>query len=221
MMPVSVSTTFALLVFICAERPSVDGFSSKRTNTRRQRQHGQPSGARPIVPPNAFAHQSARLDGIDIMPAPDGKGMGAYATAAVLSETILGEYSGEILTRKEVEARYWDNRKPNKHDRKWRNSRRRRNQGISGDYLFDMGGDLFIDGEDADISTWCRFANHASPSGGGCNVEVRRSSSSPGETAGNDLSKDEPRLYFAALRDIQAGEEICYDYGVEYWDGRG
>jgi SET domain-containing protein len=25
-------------------------------------------------------------------------------------------------------------------------------------------------------------------------------------------------LWFVALRDIQAGEELSYDYGDEYWD---
>ena len=92
--------------------------------------------------------------------------MGAFSTVAIVKGATLGEYTGEVLTRKEVEARYWGLRKENKHDRKWRKSRVRRNQGISGDYLFDMGNDgpgkdIFIDGEDADVSSWCRFANHA------------------------------------------------------------
>ena len=123
----------------------------------------------------------------------DGKGMGAYSTVPITKGTTLGEYTGEILSRRDVEARYWGTRKQTKSDRKWRNSRRRRNQGLSGDYLFDMGNDIFIDGEDADVSSWCRFANHATEDvvdatslnnvddddavvvvEGACNVEVRR-----------------------------------------------
>ena len=83
----------------------------------------------------------------------DGKGMGAYSTVPITKGTTLGEYTGEILSRRDVEARYWGTRKQTKFDRKWRNSRRRRNQGLSGDYLFDMGNDIFIDGEDADVSS--------------------------------------------------------------------
>ena len=76
--------------------------------------------------------------------------MGAFSTVAIEKGTTLGEYTGEVLSRRDVEARYWGTRKENRHDRKWRKSRGRRNQGISGDYLFDMGNNLFIDGEDAD-----------------------------------------------------------------------
>ena len=117
-----------------------------------------------------------------------------------------------------MEARYWGTRKENRHDRKWRNSRRRRNQGITGDYLFDMGDGSFIDGEDADVSSWCRFANHADENDddgdagavGACNTETRRRLSWVGDEA-------QVRLFLVALQDIEAGAEICYDYGEEYW----
>lgn len=150
--------------------------------------------------------------------------MGAFSTVAIVKGATLGEYTGEVLTRKEVEARYWGLRKENKHDRKWRKSRVRRNQGISGDYLFDMGNDgpgkdIFIDGEDADVSSWCRFANHAKEelndngevNDGACNVEMHRRLS---------WDQDEVQqlgLFMVALRDIEPGTEMCYDYGGEYW----
>ena len=162
----------------------------------------------------------------------DGKGMGAYSTVPITKGTTLGEYTGEILSRRDVEARYWGTRKQTKSDRKWRNSRRRRNQGLSGDYLFDMGNDIFIDGEDADVSSWCRFANHATEDvfdatssnndddddnavmvvEGACNVEVRRRLGWE-----NEDNEAELRLFLVAIRDIDAGVEICYDYGEEYW----
>ena len=186
---------------------------------------------RPSIPSNSFAHQSSIKDGFTIRQASDDKGMGAFATIAISKGDTLGEYTGELLTRRDVEARYWGLRKTNKHDRKWKNSRRRRNQGVSGDYLFDMGNDNFIDGEDADVSSWCRFANHAadpndntSDNGednddddddellpfGDCNAEARAR-----------LSWDEDenqvrRLFLVALRDIEPLEEICYDYGGEF-----
>lgn len=146
--------------------------------------------------------------------------MGAFSTVAIEKGTTLGEYTGEVLSRRDVEARYWGTRKENRHDRKWRKSRGRRNQGISGDYLFDMGNNLFIDGEDADVSSWCRFANHADElkkideeeeDGGACNVEMRRRLSWDQDEA------QQLRLFMVARRNIEPQEEICYDYGGEYW----
>lgn len=163
---------------------------------------------RPFISPNSFSHTSGLSDGIEILSAP-GKGLGAFTVGSVASGAVVGEYLGEFLTRNEVEARYWGLKRRNKHDRRWSKSRKKRNQGVSGDYLFDMGSNHFVDGEDADISSWCRFANHADPKDCGCNVETRarRSYSDPSS----------PRIFFVALRDIAAGEEICYDYGEEYW----
>eukprot|EP00986_Skeletonema_menzelii_P010365 scaffold5047_cov127-Skeletonema_menzelii.AAC.9 len=175
--------------------------------------------SRPIIPSDSFAHQSGFVGGFEIRPAPDGKGMGAFSTVAIEKGTTLGEYTGEVLTRAEVEARYWGTRKESTNDRKWRKSRGRRNQGISGDYLFDMGNDLFIDGEDADVSSWCRFANHADElndsdegfDGGACNTEMIR------RLSWDEDESQQLRLYMVALRDIEPQEEICYDYGGEYW----
>jgi SET domain-containing protein len=28
----------------------------------------------------------------------------------------------------------------------------------------------------------------------------------------------QPRLWFVAMRDIESGEELSYDYGDSYWD---
>jgi len=191
----------------------VESYAGTRKNTHATK-HGQPSQTRPVIPKNSFANLSARKDGIDICLAPNGKGLGAFSTVPIAKGDVLGEYFGETLTTKEVEGRYWNLRKENKHDRKWRNSRKRRNQGISGDYLFDMGNDLFIDGEDADVSSWCRFANHADPGNNDCNVEVR---------ARQDMSENGDQslhLYFIALADIEKGVELQYDYGEDYWSGK-
>ena len=99
------------------------------------------------------------------------------------------------MTRDQVEARYWKDTNDGDHDNSndndndnhfekrhgeddiaWLESRIRRNQGCSGDYLFDVGDenqgcsgdylfdvgdDYFLDGEDSDVSGWCRFINHA------------------------------------------------------------
>jgi hypothetical protein len=81
------------------------------------------------------------------------EGLGAFALAPILNGTNAGTYEGELLTRSQAEARYWSTRKCEVDDRRWIESRKQRNQGISGDYLFDMGNDLYIDGEDADKSS--------------------------------------------------------------------
>mmetsp|Transcript_47869 Transcript_47869/g.116461 ORF Transcript_47869/g.116461 Transcript_47869/m.116461 type:complete len:305 (-) Transcript_47869:449-1363(-) len=141
------------------------------------------------------------------------KGLGAYAMTSILKGQLVGEYQGEILTRLEVEARYWDLRKRRTKDRRWVKSRLTRNVGMTGDYLFDMDDDLFIDGEDAFVSGWCRFMNHAHESSTECNVETRST-----KQIWNGTHYLPPRLYFWATRDIEVGEELSYDYGDEYWD---
>ena len=140
---------------------------------RKPQQHGRPTVPRPIIPFDSFSHLSALKDGIEILPASHGKGMGAFTTSAIAKGSTVREYTGEPLTQRDVEARYWDQRKVNKHNCKWRNSSRRRNQGLSEVYcLFDMWNDSFIDGEDVDVgvSSWYRFANHhaTSPNDGDC-----------------------------------------------------
>lgn len=204
---------------------SADAFSgSGKKRSAHIEKRGRSSTPRPVIASTSLAHLSALHDGIDILPAPDGKGMGAFATALISKGDVLGEYTGEMLTRKQVEARYWGARKENKHDRKWRNSRKRRDQGMTGDYIFDMGNDLFIDGEDADVSSWCRFANHADPNvGAKCNVEVRASTDAISEGTDTDTSSQRANrhLFFYAIMDIDKSTELCYDYGEEYWGGDG
>mmetsp|Transcript_17518 Transcript_17518/g.27750 ORF Transcript_17518/g.27750 Transcript_17518/m.27750 type:complete len:254 (-) Transcript_17518:270-1031(-) len=219
---------------------AAEAFCASRGTSSNKNNFFPSASRRPIIPSDSFAHLSALKDRIQILPTLDGKGMGAFTTVPIVEGAVLGEYFGESLTRREVEARYWGIRKESKHDRKWRTSRKRRNQGMSGDYLFDMGSDVFIDGEDADVSSWCRFANHASLNDepGACNVEARSLTHDCGGVDGQgfeeksvvvdkkDGLKDEvvvgenrqARLFFFALRDIDIGEEICYDYGLEYWE---
>jgi len=97
-------------------------------------------------------------------------------------------------------------------------------------------GMCHIPGEDTDVSSWCRFANHQNPGSSPTTVEDvdTRAPESRGEEAidknacntemylvektpeGEIL--DRPQLWFKAIRDIDKGEEILYDYGVEYWE---
>jgi SET domain-containing protein len=171
---------------------------------------------RPVLSVSSYAYRSASEAGNIRIGDTTHKGLGAFALAPILNGTNVGAYEGEYLTRSHVEARYWFTRKCKVDDRRWIKSRKQRNQGISGDYLFDMGNDLYIDGEDADKSSWCRFMNHAAKSDtSACNVETRCTRLTIGD--GGEMVL-QPRLWFVAIRDIEYGEELSYDYGDSYWD---
>lgn len=167
---------------------------------------------RPVLSSTCFAVQSARKSGTCIKDS-EGKGLGAYTETPILSGAWVGEYKGELLTLDQVQSRYWGSRKKNAADRRWIRSRKQRNQGLTGDYLFDMGDDLYIDGEDTDISSWCRFMNHASEDMQQCNVETRHTGQ-----IWDGTEMIQPRLWYVSMRDIQVGEELLYDYGDSYWD---
>jgi SET domain-containing protein len=170
---------------------------------------------RPVLPRSSFAYRSASQAGNIRIGDTKHKGLGAFALAPILNGTNLGPYGGEYLTRTQAEARLWSTRQCDADDRRWIESRKQRKQGISGDYLFDIGNDLYIDGEDADKSSWCRFMNHAAKSDkNACNVKTRCSRITIGD--GGEMVL-QPRLWFEAIRDIEQGEELSFDYGDSYW----
>jgi SET domain len=162
---------------------------------------------RPLLSTDSHALLDAALHGIAIRSTRT-KGLGAFAgdDTRFKCGDWVGEYTGEVLTRTEMETRYWHERKCKPDDRRWKRSRIKRKQGMSGDYVFDMDDDLFLDAEDADISGWCRFMNHASEVQDDdlCNVETRFSRLSQGLNG----ERIEPRLWFIARRDIESGEEV-------------
>ena len=64
---------------------------------------------------------------------------------------------------------------------------------------------VYIDAEDADRSTWCRYINSASSHSHECNLCLR--------TDGYLC-----RAFLEATRDIEVGEELCFDYGPGHAD---
>jgi SET domain-containing protein len=66
-----------------------------------------------------------------------------------------------------------------------------------GKYLFETSANRFIDG--ADRKNIARYINHSCDQN--CEVEIRRG-----------------RILVFAKRNIQAGEELHYDYGEEYFN---
>jgi len=64
----------------------------------------------------------------------------------------------------------------------------------------------YIDGEDPDRSSWCRYINHAKPSTEVCNLVSK-------------VDGLRGLVWFEASRDIAKGDELGFDYGENYrWD---
>lgn len=68
----------------------------------------------------------------------------------------------------------------------------------------------YIDGEDPDLSSWCRFINHCSEAKSArCNLEPK-------------CDGFRCLVWFEARRDIGEGEELAFDYSEHYrWDTPG
>jgi len=176
--------------------------TSASTTLHSPSQHDRPNLSR-----ECWAHRSAQIDSIDIHETPGGKGLGAFSTAPIKDRTFIGEYKGESMTRNEVNARFWNAREPDGADKAWTYSRISRNQDITGDYLFDLYDGSYVCAEDADQSNWTRFMNHASEDDleDRCNVKVFTKTDIGGE------QHFYPRFF--AIRDIEVGEELQWDYG--------
>jgi hypothetical protein len=62
----------------------------------------------------------------------------------------------------------------------------------------------FVDAEDPDCSSWCRFINHDPDP----NLALKVLPKGIG---------GKPRVWFVAMRPIPEGQELCFDYGPDYW----
>lgn len=150
----------------------------------------------------SFSHISAQQAGIQIRPAAGNKGLGAFATSFIPMGSLLGEYKGEKMTKNEVNARFYGRRERDQADIDWMESRSRRGQGVTGNYLLEATDGVYVDCEDEDVSTWCRFMNHDDEGTDGCNVKAFIQS-----VKGEDFLQW-PRMY--AISDIEIGEELCW-----------
>lgn len=95
-----------------------------------------------------------------------GKGLGAFATRRIAVHERVGEYTGECLTQRDVDARYGPKaRSPElwtPADAQWAATREANAVGCSGNYIFQVDEDLYMDAEDLGAATWTRFLNHGS-----------------------------------------------------------
>ena len=108
------------------------------------------------------------------------KGLGAFAVKVFEEGDHVGDYEGEWLSLRDLDARYphtapkgADPVPPNLVDVAWRESRLRRGVGFSGDYIFGAGEDVFVDGEDVEASNWGRFINHGPETSSTCNLRCK------------------------------------------------
>ncbi|EOD05775.1 hypothetical protein EMIHUDRAFT_219861 [Emiliania huxleyi CCMP1516] len=149
----------------------------------------------------------AERDGVSIAPSP-GKGHGVFAARHIPAEVSVGDYAGDILSQRDVEVRY--EAAPRAHalwceaDEAWLRRRGALGIGCSGDYIFRVGDDTFVDSEEYATANWTRFLNH------GADANLRVKSLLKGMDG-------RPRVWFQALRDIEPGEELLWDYGESYW----
>jgi SET domain-containing protein len=147
--------------------------------------------------------------GAAVRPSP-GKGLGAFATRSISRHSRMGDYTGEVLTQRQLDARYGSQDGCTAEEEAWAVRRRRLGIGLTGDYVFRVGEDrhgnvVFIDAEDETAGgSWTRYLNHDSAAP---NLEARAI----------PVSMDgEPRVWFFANRAIEVDEELCYDYGSDY-----
>mmetsp|Transcript_3807 Transcript_3807/g.5826 ORF Transcript_3807/g.5826 Transcript_3807/m.5826 type:complete len:250 (-) Transcript_3807:40-789(-) len=165
-----------------------------------------------------------------LVPIP-GKGLGVITTIPIAAHTVVGDYRGEIMTADEKDRRYLESQHhlQTPVDKAWIQSRMDRQQTLTGTYLYGIvippsssssnvriqdqtqisqtpQNAIYVDAEDEYCSLWTRFLNHASPPDANVNPKSIHESYD-----GN------PRVWFISNRDIRPGEELCFDYGDDYW----
>jgi len=120
------------------------------------------------------------------------KGMGLFAKTRIKKGKFLMEYAGERMDDFELFRRYGGD-----------------TESEEASYVMRVTDQEFIDCSNASRSNLARFMNHAGSKSQKCNIE-KRVARKPGG-----------RVYFFAARDIESGEELCFDYGDEYWSAKG
>ncbi|KAL3761971.1 hypothetical protein ACHAW5_006677 [Stephanodiscus triporus] len=108
-------------------------------------------------------------------------------------------------------------------DVRWAESRAERGQTTTGDYLYGVSlppssssddenspsyssRRVYVDAEDEYFGLWTRFLNHAP-----------RPYDNVRPKSIHESYDGRPRVWFVANRDIVPGDELCFDYGDDYW----
>lgn len=202
-----------------------------------------PAPVRPQILPSSFAVQSASIADVpvEIRHASAEKGMGVFASREISLGTYLGAYTGEIMTRNEVRARYWNKRSKDVADTAWEQSRTVRNQGLTGDYVMELSGapyDPQHDEKDDDDKTTTNEEEEKEKDRITTTYYVCAEDSDLStwtrfmnhhhedhgrccnvkaftQSEINGETHRYPRFY--TIRDIHAGEELLYSYGDHFF----
>lgn len=113
-------------------------------------------------------------------------GQGVYAARDIPNETQVIEYVGELIDKEESETRAWAQ------------MAKAEEEGDAAVYIFTLNDKYDLDGS-VDWNT-ARLINH---------------SCDPNCEAFTEESPKGDRIFIYALRDIEAGEELSFDYGFD------
>ena len=212
----------------------------------RLREHADPWPEDAPLPPesdeealDSAGRWSAEACGVEVRACADdeAKGLGAFALRPMASGDVVGVYWGEVLTQREQALRHgWRSglaiSDATREEKAALAARAKRLaelthgapvHGVSNgsSYCFSLLPEevtaalgsaflpkhaAYIDGEDPTRSSWGRFVNHCSEAASGCNLVPR-------------VDGMRQLVWFESKRDIEAGEELCFDYGASYrWD---
>jgi len=161
--------------------------------------------------------------GVEIKDTPSA-GLGAFATRAISKSSVIGIYHGELLTNLQHNDRHVAQSQSQSPQDTVRVQRLQASQfpvssENKGSYCFstlshnyqnhlgifadDDEYTLTIDAEHAESSSWCRFLNHAK-------FRTPKSNCLP------RINIFESLVWMVASRNINVGEELCFDYGSDY-----
>uniref|UniRef100_A0A7S4HCS0 SET domain-containing protein n=1 Tax=Prymnesium polylepis TaxID=72548 RepID=A0A7S4HCS0_9EUKA len=136
----------------------------------------------------SLAEVEELMEGLDYSIQPsEGKSLGLFALRPLGPGSVVGFYSGPIVSDAEYDDAVAAGRS-------------------SGDYGFALGNGFVVDAEDPTTSGPLRFCNH---SGRRPNCEMGACKLF-GKTYG---------VFLETSKDINAGDELLFDYGGDFWSG--
>mmetsp|Transcript_69494 Transcript_69494/g.208608 ORF Transcript_69494/g.208608 Transcript_69494/m.208608 type:complete len:341 (-) Transcript_69494:432-1454(-) len=154
------------------------------------------------------------------------KGSGAFTVRRVREGCTVGVYAGEQLTQHEYELRHGGEMPADAADAAFLRERDERMEQLGdrapmggrynhGAYIFELFPSYarlpreriaYVDAEDPERSSWCRFINFAPAGSAECNLKCK-------------VDAHRALIWFEATRDISEDEELHFDYnnGGAHW----
>ena len=127
----------------------------------------------------------------DVRVSSEAKGLGLFANVWIDEDEYLFDYSGEVVPETEYDG--------------------------SSAYAVGVddaaGCSFIVDAADATVSSVARYMNHAASGAAECNCVLTEQGALADDMAASGL----PRLLMYTTRVIEAGSELCWDYGEPYW----